>query len=175
MRGVPGMAGVDRFHPAICAGGTGQAIMLNVVGQMDLNLRMSGEGHPDQKTHRTADQHSERQGGGREQGVKDIGVQAGLGVAAAQVVFGGEACAERAKRGAGQVAPEARPTTGGGGVIRRRHVAVMDKAVAGCVMANQHPSINEDPEADMAAGGTVDQFMRGRVGDLAQPKAGGEK
>lgn len=142
---------------------------------MNLDLGMGGEGDPEQQARGATDCQRERQGGGREQGIAEIGMQSGLGAAAAQVGLGGEARAKRSDRGAGQVAPEAHSPAGGGGIVWRGNMAVMDEAVAGGVMADQHPRIDEDAEADMTPGGAVDQLMCGGVGDLAQPEAGGEK
>lgn len=175
MRGVPGMAGVDGFGAAIGADAAGQAVMLHIIRQVDLELRMGGEGQPEEQARGATDQKGKGEGGGRQQGVAGIGVQARLRAATAQIAFGGEARAESAYRGAGQIAPEAHPPAGGGGVLRCGDMAVMHQAVAGGVMADQHPGIDEDAQTDVAAGRAVDELMRGGVGDLAQPEARGEE
>ena len=58
--------------------------------------------------------------------------------------------------------------------MARGDMAVMDKPMAGGVVTDQEPRVERDAKPCLAARRAVDQLMRRRMSDLAQPKAIGE-
>ncbi len=166
--GVPAVRGGDGGKFAIGGGGAGQAVVLDIIRQQDLAAHVQPKTGPDQQRGQAGDQVAEAEGQYGARYVKGIGVEAGM--AFAEGGFGGPALAKAARPGAGQEAVEAFPGAGGVGVIAGGHKAVMHKAVGGGVVTEEEGGIKgcAEPEQGPRA---VDQFMGGRVADLAEPEA----
>lgn len=174
MRSVPRVAGIHRLVPAIGQGGAGEAVMLDIVGQVDLQLGMQGDQDPDRHAAGAAEGGGHGKGCEGEEGIGQVGMQAGPRAALAQGGFGPEPCDKAAYGGARQIAPEAAPFWRAGRIVGGGDEAVMHKAMTGGVMADEKGGIDRNAEPDLRAPGAVDQLMRRRMGNLAEPEAGGE-
>ena len=175
VRGVPAVLQAHRLQPPVGHAGAGQAGVLDIIRQQNLGLRMQAQAKPDQKPRQARNRKGQHQRGQAARDVKEIGMQAQTAAATAQLAFGPQPLDETARPGARGKAVEPLARAGAVRVLVAGDMAVVDQPVRAGVLAEQKRHIDRRTQPEQLAPRAMNQLMRGGMGDLAQPEAGGEK